>query len=95
MADAFSTTRITTNATTANITGGAVGALLHGVIVAQKGATGNLATIYDATTATGTPIMVLDTTSQVGFVPIDRYMLNGITVVTATGTAGELIVVWR
>lgn len=83
---------ITTNATTIAKSGAGV---LHKVCVNTKGATANVATVYDNTAGSGTVIAVLDTTSSVGCISFDVAFATGLTIVTAAGTAGDLTVTYR
>jgi hypothetical protein len=88
----FLSSHITTNATTAILTGAGV---VHTVCVNGKGATGNIATVYDSLAASGTVIGILDTTAAVGCLLYDRALTTGLTVVTGTGTAPDLTVTYR
>jgi len=86
-------THITTNATT-NVK--AAPGLLSAICVNTKGASANLLTIYDnPSAASGTVIGVVDTTAATGCTMYDVRTLNGITILTATGTAADITVVWR
>lgn len=82
---------ISTNATTVVKTGPTV---LRAINVNDAGASANTATVYDGVDATGTVVAVLDTTSANalrGHI-YDVKLSVGLTVVTATGTAGDLTV---
>lgn len=68
---------------------------LYQVCINTKGATANVATIYDNTAGSGTVIGVLDTTSQVVCMTYNTAFVTGLTVVTATGTAADLTVTYR
>jgi len=88
-------TNITTLATTVVKSGPGV---LYAVTINSKGATSNTAKLYDNTAASGTTIGTLDTTSGVGGMSYGIYgvnFLNGLTVVTAAGTAADITVVWK
>lgn len=67
---------------------------LYSIVINQKGTSGNLATIYDNTAGSGTVIGVLDTTSVVGEIAYNVGLTNGLTIVTATGTAPDITVVY-
>ena len=69
---------------------------LHSIIVGIAGGSGNTATIYDNTAASGTVISVLDTTgSKAGqAVNYDLDMDTGLTVVVAIGTAADITVIF-
>lgn len=70
--------------------------LVSAVCINTKGATGNVLTIYDnASAASGTVIAVIDTTSAVGCQVLNVATVNGIVVLTATGTAADVTVAWR
>lgn len=83
---------ITTNATTTVKSGAGI---LHRICINTKGATANVATIFDNTAGSGTVIGVLDTTSGVACLVYDVAFATGLTIVTATGTAGDLTVTYR
>jgi hypothetical protein len=69
--------------------------ILHSITVNTKGATANVATVYDNATGAGTVIAVIDTVGAVGAsYTFDVLCANGITVITATGTAADLTVCW-
>lgn len=85
-------THINSNATT--VVDGRAG-LLSVICVNTKGATGNVLTVYDnASAASGAVIAVLDTTS-LGCYKYDVKTVNGITILTATGTAADVTIGWR
>jgi len=73
--------------------------LLVAIIVGTKGASANTATIYDSTTALGAESSlergILDTVNTLGRVEYGIPMFNGIYIVTATGTASNLLVIYR
>jgi hypothetical protein len=84
---------ITTNTTT---TLAANGNLLSEVCVNTKGASSNIATIYDNSVASAPVIGVIDTTAGVGCYKYNVFLTSGfVTIVTATGTAGDLTVGYR
>jgi hypothetical protein len=66
--------------------------VLHAITINTKGATGNTATIYDNTAASGTIVAVIDTTSQIQTLTLDVAFNTGLTVVLATGTAADITV---
>lgn len=85
---------ITTNTTTVLKRGPGT---LHGVIIGISGATSNTATIYDNTAASGTIIATLNTTQNTGFIQFSSVGVDfniGLTVVTATGTAPNITVIY-
>jgi hypothetical protein len=69
--------------------------VLHSVNINVKGATANIATIYDSTTGSGTVIGVIDTTVDVMTHTYDIAFNTGLTIVTSAGTGGDLTVSWR
>jgi hypothetical protein len=85
----FQVNHISTNATTTVVSGTGI---LHTITINTKGASANTATVYDSTTASGTVLAVIDTTANVGTLIYNAPYANGITIVTATGTAGDLTV---
>jgi hypothetical protein len=90
------TYNITTNGNTV-ITGHKL--VLIRIVVNKKGASSNTATIYNSTQAQGADpskkIGTIDTTDRVGSIEYGIPMLNGIFIVTATGTAPDLSVVYK
>jgi hypothetical protein len=87
-ANSFS--HIASNATTLVKSGAGV---LTAIVVNTSGASSNIATIYDSLTGSGTVIAILDTTSK-GTYNYNVAFSNGLTVVTTTGTAGDLTVTY-
>lgn len=83
---------ITTNTTTTVKSGAGI---LYRVCINTKGASANVATIYDNTAGSGTKIGTLDTTSGVACLAYEAAFATGLTLVTATGTAADLTVVYR
>jgi hypothetical protein len=69
--------------------------ILHAVVINTKGASSNTLTLFDSATASGNKIGTLDTTSAVGAVLYDIQFSNGLTIVTATGTAPNVTVAYR
>ena len=89
----FNYTHISTNTTTAIRTGPCV---LHAIAVNKAGASANVATVYDAVAgATTVTVAVIDTTrAGLGYIQYDITLLNGLQIVTGTGTAADLTVCW-
>lgn len=84
-------TNINSNATTVV---SAVPCTLLRVIINNAGASANTATIYDNTAGSGTIVAVIDTVELNGRVlEFGCILKTGCTVVTATGTAGDITVV--
>ncbi len=84
---------IATNATTVVKSG--AGTLVR-IVINSKGAAGNTATLYDNTAGSGTRIGTLDTVNGViASLDYGSAFTTGLTVVTATGTAADLTVVYR
>lgn len=84
---------IDANGTTVVFSGPGV---LHAISVNKRGATGNTATVYDGPAALGIVIAVIDTELiNIHSLPFDLQVANGITVVVATGTAGDLTVTYH
>ncbi|HEV3262053.1 MAG TPA: hypothetical protein VG013_34700 [Gemmataceae bacterium] len=65
---------------------------LHSIAINTKGASGNVATVYDNTTGSGTVIAVIDPTANLQTLLYDVQFSTGLTIVTATGTAADLTV---
>lgn len=85
-------TRINTNTTTVVKSGAGS---LQNFTINTKGASANTATLYDNTSASGTIIAVIDTTSANQSLFYNVAFNNGLTIVTATGTAPDVTVSWR
>ena len=85
-------TYIATNATTVVKSGSGV---LHGITFNKKGASSNVATVYDNTAGSGTVIALIDTTDKIGTLVYDIAFTTGLTIVTATGTAADMTVASR
>lgn len=83
-------TRISTNSTVDGIKTGA--GSLERVCIGVKGATGNLLTLYDNTTATGTVLAVIDTTDRVGCLEYSIRFATGLSAILATGTAADVVI---
>lgn len=85
-------TNITSNATTTCKSSAGV---LHRIVVNKAGASANTATVYDNTAGSGTVIATIDTVALNGHtLQYGCAFGTGLTIVTATGTAGDLTVVW-
>lgn len=65
---------------------------LHTITINTKGTVASAVTVYDALTATGTPIAVIDSLNLSGSFTYDVNLLVGLTIVT-TGTAAPNITV--
>jgi hypothetical protein len=84
---------ITTNTTTAVKSG--AGTLVR-VVINSKGAAANTAVLYDNTAGSGTRIGTLDTVNgAIASLDYGCAFSTGLTIVTATGTAADLTVVYR
>jgi len=68
---------------------------LHAITINTKGASANTATVYDNTAGSGTKIATIDTTASVGTLRFDAAFSTGLTIVTATGTAADITVLYR
>lgn len=83
-------TRISNNTTTTLKT---QAGNLHRITINDNG-TGSTATIYDSATASGTIIAIVDTSATGSNIEYDVDFNNGLTIVTAGGTPGDLTVVF-
>ncbi len=81
------TGHISTNTTTTLKSGPCV---LLAVTINSKGA-GNTATVFDSKTGSGKTVAVIDTT-QPGTFHYNAQLDNGLTIVTANGTAADITV---
>lgn len=88
----YSYANIATNATTVVKAGAGT---LHSITINTKGASSNTATIYDNTAGSGTKIATIDTTAAQTTLVLDVAFATGLTIVTATGTAGDLTVAYK
>ena len=92
----YEATHITTNATTDVVTAAnaahavQAGGVLHAIAINTKGATANTATIN----VDGSAVAVVDTTSTLGTIVYDIGFNQSLQVVTASGTAADLTVIW-
>lgn len=87
---------ISGNGTTNAIVTGAV--TLLAVVILTKGASSNTLNLYDALTATGTPIGPIDTTDSartILFGPKGLSLGTGLTAVLATGTGAIVLLIYR
>ena len=83
---------INTNTTTTVKSGAGV---LKRIVVNKVGASSNTCTIYDNTTATGTIIGTIDPVHTQMVFEYDVVFNTGLTIVTATGTAADLTIVYQ
>lgn len=88
----YSFHRSASNATTTIKSGAGV---LKRVTVNTVGSASNTCTIYDNTAGSGTVIAVIDPTSAQGSIEYDLVFSTGLTIVTATGTAADLTLVYK
>lgn len=96
-ASANKTYNITTNGITQiPVPANPVGKLvLVRVIVNTKGASSNTATIYDSASTEENKKGKIDTTASVGAIECGYPIFNGLRIVTETGTAPDLTVVYK
>lgn len=83
---------INTN-TTSTVKSGA--GVLKRIVVNKVGASSNTCTIYDSTTATGTIIGTIDPVHMQMVFEYDLVFSNGLTIVTANGTAADITVIYK
>jgi len=83
---------INTNTTTTVKSGSGV---LKRIVVNKVGGASNTCTIYDNTTATGTIIGTIDPVHTQMVFEYDVVFNTGLTIVTATGTAADLTIVYQ
>lgn len=89
----YEKTNITSNTTTSPLTSDGV---LHAICVNNAGASGNTASVYDDPDSADTVVAVIDTVELNGRCLVyDMALDNGLTIVTATGTAADLTVLYR
>jgi hypothetical protein len=69
--------------------------LLHSLTINTKGATSNIATLYDNTSGSGTVIAVVDLTSQIQTLLFDVGFNTGLTVVISGGTNGDITISYQ
>jgi hypothetical protein len=99
----YNSTNLTTNATTTILNGigpnGSPGSegVLGMITIGAAGTTALTITVYDATSATGTPISTITVAANAAPVTLSfmRALYNGLTVVTAGGTAASVTVLWK
>jgi hypothetical protein len=87
------TPEVITTATTTLVKSGA--GLLHGVTVNSLGTVASTIEIYDALTATGTPIAIIDSLNLSGQFLYDINFATGLTLVTTGTVAPNLTVSYR
>ena len=63
---------------------------LTALMINTKGSTGNVVTIYDSLTASGTKIATVDTTSSLTYLPYNAAFANGLTITNAVGTSADV-----
>ena len=63
---------------------------LSAVMINTKGGTGNVFTVYDSLTATGTKIATIDTTSSLTYLPYNAAFANGLTFTNSVGTSADV-----
>lgn len=68
---------------------------LKRVVINQKGGSGNLFTLFDNTSATGSHIAVIDTTTAVGNIDYDTPFATGLFLSGTAGTAPDMTIVYR
>jgi hypothetical protein len=65
---------------------------LIGIAFNTKGASSNVATVYDNTAGSGSVIAVIDTTDKIGTIDYGGMTKVGLTIVSATGTGADMTV---
>jgi hypothetical protein len=65
---------------------------LHSITINTKGSSGNTCVVYDNTSASGTRLAGIDTTSQIQTLLFDVAFNTGLTVVLAMGTSADITV---
>ena len=65
---------------------------LRSITINTKGASSNTITVYDSASGSGNKVAIIDTTSLQGTFFYDAYLMNGLTIVTATGTPADITV---
>lgn len=72
--------------------------ILIGILIGTKGASSNVATIYDSNSTIGANVTykkaTIDTVNTFGYIPIGIPCFNGIYIVTATGTPADMTVIY-
>lgn len=84
-------TRNITNNTTTKISGKFV---LLAIVINTKGASSNIAKIYDSVNSDERLQGTLDTTVEIGRIEYNVPMLNGIRIVTEVGTPADLTLIY-
>jgi hypothetical protein len=69
--------------------------MLHSITVNSKGTVASSITIYNALTATGTPIAIIDSLNLYGTFTFDVYFNTGLTIVTTGTVAPNVTVSYR
>lgn len=88
----YSYAHISTNATTVVKSGAGS---LHSITINSKGASANIATIYDGISTAGTVVGIIDTTAASQNFLYDVALTAGLTIVTSTGTAADITVSYK
>jgi hypothetical protein len=88
---AFNYTHLAANGTTVIKSSGG---MLHTITINIKGSSSNTITVYDNTSGSGTVIAVIDPTANLVTLDFDVQFNTGLTLVIATGTAGDITVSW-
>lgn len=87
--DKYHWINITTNTTTDIFRGRGV---LHSITINTKGAATNAIIVYHGTVAAGIKVATIDSTSLQGTFFYDAYLTGGLTIVTSSGTPGDITV---
>ena len=69
--------------------------MLHNITVNTKGTVASAITVYDALTATGTPIAIIDSLNLYGTFNFDINFSVGLTIVTTGTSAPNLTIAYR
>lgn len=88
---AEASTRISTSTTTLVKTGAG---RLHRITIGALGTVASSVTVYDALTATGTAIAVINSLTLYGTFTYELPFTTGLTVVTTGTVAPDVVVVW-
>ncbi len=88
----YKKSNISTNTTTLVKTGEGV---LHTIVMNDQGASSNTIKLYDGIDANGTLFATIDSVTTTGTLLYDAQLLVGLCIVTATGTAGDITVMYR
>lgn len=69
--------------------------ILHRIVIGTRGLGANAATIYDNSAGSGTVISIVDSITTIGTLEMGCKFDTGLTVVTAGGTAGDIVIVYE